>query len=100
MDMKVREKIGELELRLSSVERPLTGSRVLAESTRRHYLCYLNQLTTFLGYVPDWESLIILRPDFPPFCPSMNCDSLIAFIDFKAQEAGTLVFNISSGHRY
>lgn len=44
-----------------------------------------------MSQIGDYESMIIFRKDAPKNSPSANVNSLIAFIDWKTQEEGTLV---------
>ena len=69
IDWKVWEKVEDLQLKLSSVPRSLTGSMVLAAQTVQNYGHHLRQLGNFLGYIQDWESFKILRPESPSFFP-------------------------------
>lgn len=96
----VEQALEAMDLRRSAVRSGLTGSRVLAQKTLSSYEGNLRQLEYFLALIQDWESMVILLPDSPNFCPSIDANSLVSFIDWKVLEEGTILVNSRNGQPF
>ena len=79
----------KLGLSPSTTPTASTGSRPLSKNSKSQYEKHFRGLKYFCSLVGDYESLLILSDNAPsPFCPSMNPETIVSFIQFKSSKEG------------
>ena len=92
IDAAIDAVLAKLQLTRSESVREITGSRVLRPLSKKAYKKHFTALRYFLCLIGDFESVLMLLPQQPSeFCPAMNIESLVLFMDWKTQPAGTVM---------
>jgi hypothetical protein len=65
------------------------GSRVILESQRGHNEANFRLMYHFCAIIGDYESMLMLLPDVPAFCPSMKAETIELGLRFKRQDKNT-----------
>ncbi|KAL3894662.1 MAG: hypothetical protein SGCHY_005148 [Lobulomycetales sp.] len=82
----IRAEIARLELTAGSTKVPMTGSRVIAQSTETQYQRVVKAVRQVACYTGDYASMLVLL-DRPPVekCPSVDPKLLTLVVFYKAE---------------
>ena len=90
IEENIAQLLTQLNLTQSEHSCSITGNRHLALNSVKQYASVYRGLELFLKRIGDFMSLIMLRKQRPiEFCPSQSVDSLMSYVDYKAQKSRT-----------
>ena len=93
----IRKALEQFSVGGDEAPRSKVGSKQLADNSIRAYEKHFRSLNAFLGMIGDYESILMLLPKSPSFCPSINAESIYQFVKWKRGKKSERLLS-SQGH--
>ncbi len=92
LEQGITNYLVSLELQLSQEVKPLTGTSIIRENTKKDYIKHFTGFGAFCAMIGDYESFVVTHKNAPgEFCPSMKPATIAAYFRYKRWEKGTIL---------